>query len=67
MRALALMSLLVISSTGCSGMGGMYSGSSRTGSSSYGSTQNQNLNIWNGFDSPVIDPRTGRLNLYHGG
>jgi hypothetical protein len=66
MRALALISLLVISSTACSGMGGMYSGSSQTGSS-YSSTQNQNLNIWNGFDSPVIDPRTGRLNLYHGG
>lgn len=68
MKAPAIIILLVLPMSGCSSLSDAYSGSSTTASANRAGQQAaENLNRWNGFDSPVIDPRTGRLTLYHGG
>ena len=69
MKKLVIMSLLVMSVAGCSGMGGMLSGSSGTSSFSGSSGQysSDSQGNWNSMTTPVINQRTGQLNLYHGG
>ncbi|MDB5821400.1 MAG: hypothetical protein JWR21_104 [Herminiimonas sp.] len=64
---------LVAMLAGCSGMGmGMGSGqSSSSGSSASSGAMNagdeSNINYNSASQQTVIDPRTGRLTLYHGG
>lgn len=69
MRTFVIISLLVVSATGCSGMGAMSSGSSGMShfSGSTGGYGMEDRNNWNSMHNSVINPRTGQLNLYHGG
>jgi hypothetical protein len=61
--------VLVAMLAGCSGMGmgsGQYS-SSGSGASSSATYSGDTINYNSASQQTVIDPRTGRLTLYHGG
>lgn len=68
MRALALIGFLVLATTSCSSMRGMYSGSSGMASSGgVGQSGMDSRSFEPVMSNTVINPRTGQLTLYHGG
>jgi len=68
MKTLAVACLLLIMTTGCSNLRGMFSDSS--GMASSGGAGHSRMDS-GGYDpamnNTVINPRTGQLTLYHGG